>query len=64
MKEGDEVRVAQLKSKFEKESMFKWSREVFEVEKVRLTDPITYIVRDKNKEILSGTFYREELLKI
>ena len=61
---GQRVRVAQLKSRFQKESTFKWSKEIFVIERVRLTDPVTYVIRDMNNEILSGVFYREELLKI
>ena len=64
LKEGQRVRVAQLKSRFQKESTFKWSKEIFMIEKVRLTNPVTYVIRDVNNEILSGVFYREELLKI
>ena len=64
LKEYDKVRVAQLKSKFEKESTLKWSKEIFFVKKVRLTDPITYVIEDKKKETLSGVFYREELQKV
>ena len=64
LKEGQKVRVSQLKSRFEKESTFKWSKEIFKIVKVRLTDPITYIISDLNDNVLSGVFYREELLKI
>ena len=38
-------------------------RNIF-LEKVRLTDPVTYVIADKNKETLSGVFYREELQKV
>ena len=58
------VRIAILKSKFEKESTLKWSKEIFFVKKVRLTDPVTYVIEDKEKETLSGVFYREELQKV
>ena len=64
LKEGQKVRVAQLKSRFQKESTFKWSKEIFRVDKVRLTDPVTYVICDENNDVLSGVFYREELLKI
>ena len=63
LKEGQRVRVAQLKSRFQKESTFKWSKEIFVIERVRSSDPVTYVIRDMNNEI-SGVFYREELLKI
>ena len=56
LNEQNKVRVAQLKSKFEKESTLKWSKEIFFVKRVRLTDPITYILEDKKKEMLSGVF--------
>ena len=64
LKEGQKVRVSQLKSRFEKESTFKWSKEIFKIKRVRLTDPVTYIISDMNNDVLSGVFYREELLKI
>ena len=64
LKEHDKVRVAKLKSKFEKESTLKWTKEIFFVKKVCLTDPVTYVIADKNKETLSGVFYREELQKV
>ena len=64
LKEGQKVRVAQLKSRFQKESTFKWSKDIFKVDKVRLTDPVTYVISDEDNNILSGVFYREELLKI
>ena len=47
LREGDRVRVAQLK--FQKESTFKWSKEIFLIKKVCLTDPITYVLEDKKK---------------
>ena len=58
LKENSQVRVSRLK-----ETVFNWSNEIFFVERVRLTNPITYILRDKNNEIISGVFYREELQK-
>ena len=64
LKEHDKVRVAILKSKFEKESTLKWSKEIFLIKKVRLTDPVTYIIEDEEKNALSGVFYREELQKV
>ena len=64
LKEHDRVRVAKLKSKFEKESTLKWTKEIFFVKKVHLIDPVTYVIADKNKETLSGVFYREELQKV
>ena len=51
LKEGSQVRVAKLKSVFDKESKFNWSKEIFIVERVKLTDPVTYVLKDRNGEI-------------
>ena len=52
LKEGSKVRVAQLKNVFDKESKFRWSKEIFIIR-------VTYVLKDYNGEILSGMFYRE-----
>ena len=41
----------------------KWSEEIFEIKKVKITVPWTYVISDlKGKEIV-GTFYKKELQK-
>ena len=64
LKEGSRVRVAKLKSIFDKESKFNRSKEIFVVDRVKLTDPVTYVLKDYNGEILPGVFYSEELQKV
>ena len=41
-----------------------WSRNVYVVNSVRLTDPVTYKLRDNDGNVVSGLFYRQELQKI
>ena len=40
-----------------------WKEEVFTIDKIQMTHPITYKIRDGNGEAIKGTFYREELQK-
>ena len=63
LKEGDKVRVSVMKSLFSKESRLNWSRTVYVINYVRLTDPVTYRLIDGDGEIVSGLFYRKELKK-
>ena len=64
LKGGDKVRVSVMKSLFSKESRLNWSRSIYVVSSVRLTDPVTYRLVDDNGEIVSGLFYRQELQKV
>ena len=40
-----------------------WTEEVFLIDEIRPTDPITYKIKDLNGEEIKGSFYREELQK-
>ena len=40
-----------------------WSREIFIVTEVLITNPITYKIKDLNEEFIEGGFYNEELQK-
>ena len=62
LKEGDKVRVSVMKSLFSKESRLNWSRTVYVINSVHLTDPVTYRLIDA--EIVSGLFYKQELQKV
>ena len=53
---GDQVRIRRTKGIFEKGYLPNWSE-------VKRTDPITYILKDMNGEIITGGFYTEELKK-
>ena len=61
---GDTVRISKYKRKtFDKGCTPNWTEEVFVIDQIRPTDPITYKIRDLNGEEIGGTFYREELQK-
>ena len=60
---GDQVRVSRIKGIFEKGYLPNWSEALYTVQEVKRTDPITYILRDTNGEIIKGGFYTEELQK-
>lgn len=62
-KEGDKVRISKYKKTFDKGYLPNWTNEVFTVDKIKLTNPTTYILRDSKGEILKGGFYAEELSK-
>ena len=62
-KEGDSVRISKYKQIFAKGYLPNWTNEVFTVYRVQPTVPPTYILKDKNGELLQGGFYGHELLQ-
>ena len=62
-KVGDKVRISRIKGIFEKGFLPNWSEELFEVHKIKRSIPVTYILKDTNNEVISGSFYNEELQK-
>ena len=40
-----------------------WTEEVFTIDKIQYTNPITYKLKDLNNEEIKGSFYEPELLK-
>lgn len=60
---GDEVRISKYRSLFSKKYLPNWSNEVFNIHRVQPTIPETYTLKDKDGEILHGSFYGHELLK-
>lgn len=61
---GDLVRISVHKYLFAKGYTNNWSRELFEVNKVLLRDPVVYTIKDANGEEIEGKFYNEDLLKV
>ncbi|CAB4001681.1 uncharacterized transposon-derived [Paramuricea clavata] len=63
LRKDQRVRIARIKnSVFEKSSLRRWGREVFTIDKVLITDPVTYQLKaEKDGEKITGIFYREEL---
>ena len=61
---GDRVRISKYKRvTFDKGYTPNWTEEVFIIDEIRFTNPITYKINDLNGEAIKGTFYREELQK-
>ena len=60
---GDYVRLSRYKNIFEKGYTGNWTEEIFLVDKVKNTVPITYVLKDTNGDPVRGTFYELELQK-
>ena len=63
LKKGDKVRISRVKSTFEKGYLANWSEELYIVDKVQKTIPVTYKLKDLLGEEIEGSFYEEELQK-
>ena len=60
---GDKVRTSKYKRKvFDKEYTPNWTEEIFLIDKIQSTNPITYRLKDLNNEEMQGSFYEPELL--
>ena len=62
-KVGDKVRISKIKQTFAKGYEANWTFEVFTVEKVLSTVPITYKLKDFNGDPIEDSFYTQELQK-
>jgi len=63
LKIGDKVRIYAYKPKFTKGYMSRWTKEIFGIDEIRKTNPITYKIKDLNGEPIIGSFYIQELQK-
>ena len=61
---GDKVRITKYRKTFQRGYESQWETEVFQVIYVLRTFPVTYVLIDRNNEILQGSFYSEELIKV
>ena len=62
---GDKVRISKYKRRvFDKGYTPNWPEELFVVDKVNLTKPVTYNVVDLLGEKVEGSFYEKELQKV
>ena len=63
-KVGDKVRISKYKRPvFDKGYTPNWSEEIFTVDKIRYTNPVTYKLKDELGEEITGSFYEPELQK-
>ena len=61
---GDKVRISKYKRNvFDKGYTPNWTEELFTIDKIQYTNPITYEIKDLNNEEIKGSFYEPELLK-
>ena len=60
---GDRVRISKCKHIFQKGYLANWTEEIFIVNEIQYTNPITYKLKDLNNEEIKGSFYEPELLK-
>ena len=62
---GDKVRISKYKRPvFDKGYTANWTEEVFTVDKIQYTNPITYRLKDLSGEEISGSFYEQEMQKV
>ena len=61
---GDSVRILIKKDLFKKEFEKSWTDEIFLINKVQNTNPITYLIKDHIGEDILGGFYAEELQSV
>ena len=61
-KVGDKVRISKYKRKMFDGYTPNWTEEIFLIDKIQSTNPITYRLRDPNNEEIQGSFYEPELL--
>ena len=61
---GDKVRISEYKRRvFDKGYTPNWTEEVFVVDKILPTKPVTYTIIDSMGEEIEGSFYEKELQK-
>jgi len=53
-KAGDRVRITKFKSTFSNKYDPNWTREIFTIEEILNTHPVTYKIKDLNKEEVIG----------
>ena len=60
---GDYVRVPDKRNIYSKGYTSNWNRELFKIQKINPTNPITYTLEDENNEQIAGKYYEQELLR-
>jgi hypothetical protein len=60
---GDRVRIYAYKKTFDKGYKANWTKEIFIIDQVINTNPLTYKIKDLEGEPIIGSFYSQELQK-
>jgi len=58
---NDKVRITKIKNTFDKAYLKGWTTEIFIIDKVIATSPVTFKLKDLLEEEIKGSFYKEEL---
>jgi Integrase core domain len=61
---GDYVRISKYRQIFDKSYTPNWSTEIFRIYKVRITNPVTYLLEDYQNNKIHGGFYQNELQNV
>ena len=61
---GDRLRISKYDLPFRKGYKPHFTREVFEVVAIATRKPPTYTIKDEQCEVIQGTFYEKELIKV
>ena len=64
LKPGDLVRISKAKKVFRKGYLPTWSEELFTIDRVLQTKPVTFTIKDDSKKNILGSFYEPELQKV
>lgn len=60
---GDNVRISKYKGVFDKGYHQSWTNELFTIATIQKTNPITYLLKDGQGQVIQGGFYEQELQK-
>ena len=60
---GVYVRVPDKRNLYSKGCTTNWNRELFKIQKINPTNPVTYGLVDENNEQIEGKYYEQELLR-
>ena len=61
---GDYVRLLGKKATFDRGFDIHWTEQVYKIHSILRTTPLTYRVEDLKGEVIEGSFYKQELIKI
>lgn len=61
---NQKVRIIAKRRTFGKEFEGQWTKEIFRIKVIQLTNPITYLLEDSRKEAILGSFYEAELQNV
>lgn len=61
---GEHVRISLTRKTFDKESNIRNTREIFKIDKINETYPVTYSLVDLENKKIEGSFYKQELIVV